>query len=492
MSERFLPPDYHAREQNTHFLDVPSDLVYQPHVYEAAAWMARRAGLRRIVDVGCGSGGKLVPLQSEFDVIGIDCAPALELTRNQLPGATLIETDLEFGLPADLDPSLFTGAVVVCADVIEHIVAPEALLDGLVRIAEHAAFVLVSTPDRDRARGLLDVGPPGNPAHVREWSATELLRWFRARGFDTSIGGYTINTNRHRAKSTILAIGGRLAATPGPAAADFRVAAIIHAFNEADVLPEVVAHLAGQGVEVHLFDNWSTDDTWSTAEGLRDRGLIQHLARFPERPGSQYEWARQLELTAVYGRETGADWILHHDADEIRRSPWPGVSLRDALAAVTARGFNAIDFTVIDFRFTRDQPAPPSPFEQSLTHFEFGRRPGHFQQVKGWNHGGPVDLASSGGHDVAFDGRKIFPMKFLLKHYPLRSRTQAERKIFRDRLPRTESERRERNWHTQYDALAAQSHVEGWAHSDLIPWNTFMFDSEFLVERLTGLGLTDR
>lgn len=239
-----------------------------------------------------------------------------------------------------------------------------------------------------------------------------------------------------------------------------KVAAIIHVYNERDMIGEVIDHLLGQGVEVHLFDNWSTDGTF---EVLSQRGDIQ-LFRFPEAPSNYYDWHHQLRKTSAYAREIDAEWIIHCDADEIRLSPWRDTTLQEAISRVDELGYNAIDFTVLDFRFLKGQGLAEGDYQAQLNFFEFGRRPGHFRQIKGWkNAGGEVNLADSGGHDATFADRLVFPLKFLLKHYPLRSKAQAERKIGKDRLPRFAHERQLRGWHTHYDAFKDQPEVEGWS-----------------------------
>jgi hypothetical protein len=77
-------------------------------------------------------------------------------------------------------------------------------------------------------------------------------------------------------------------------------------------------------------------------------------------------------------------------------------------------------------------------------------------------------LASSGGHDVAFDGRKVFPLRLLLRHYPFRGQAHARRKIFDERCPRFRPAERAMGWHVQYD--------------DVTPDTRFVRDPETLTE----------
>lgn len=485
-----LPSGYSPRERLSSYLDVPSSVIFQPHVYKLAEYLAARAEMKWIVDVGCGSAGKLKLLHEKYSLLGIDSDAGIALAKQTIPGATLIAHDLELGLP-DLPDEIVRQAVIVCSDVVEHLRRPEHLMRDLAVISQRAPYVLISTPDRDRARGWLDMGPPANPAHVMEWSGSEFLRFMNLVGFGrVHLHGHTINSDVHRAKTTILTVTGTHVSIE-KSVMKKKVAAVIHGFNEADIIPEVFHHLSRQEVEVHYFDNWSTDGTWEYAQSMHRMGKIKHCERFPSEPGPDYEWRDQLDKTASYAKTLDADWVMHHDADEIRVSPWDGFTLRDAISHADQLGFNAIDFTVIDFRFLTSAISRGLPYEQELTHFEFGRRPGHFLQVKCWKNGVDVDLASSGGHDARFNARKVYPVKFLLKHYPLRSEIQAASKIFKNRIPRFRKEQQAYGWHHQYDKYAESTEIRGWRPVECVPWHPTLFNTEYLVERISGIGLVD-
>jgi hypothetical protein len=64
-----------------------------------------------------------------------------------------------------------------------------------------------------------------------------------------------------------------------------------------------------------------------------------------------------------------------------------------------------------------------------------------------------LDLVSTGGHEARFPGRRVFPLRFLLRHYPIRGQAHGERKVFKERRARFSAEERARGWHVQYDAL---------------------------------------
>lgn len=485
-----LPEEYVTRSDQVLYNDTPSNLVYQPDIYQLAGYLATRANLKWIIDVGCGSAGKLASLAQQFSVIGIDSQVGIDMARQSIPEANLIVYDLETGLP-DLPDEIMNISLVICSDVIEHLQNPYLLMGKLAELSTKVPYIIISTPDRDRARGWLDNGPPANPAHVMEWNGTEFLRFMRDSGFDDiPFHGHTINTDLHRAKTTIIAISGTHTCIKKNAPRK-NIAAIMHVYNEADILPEVVKHLVEQGVEIHCFDNWSTDGSWEIVQTMMNQGQIKYCERFPCEPSEQYEWHAQLTKTAAYAKTLNVDWVMHYDADEIRVSPWEGVTLSEAIAHVDATGFNAIDFTVIDFRFIETRPEVTLPYQQNLTHFEFGRRPGHFSQVKCWKNDSQINLADTGGHDASFGGRQIYPIKFLLKHYPLRNKEQANKKIFEQRLPRFGKEKEAYGWHTQYDRYLEAKEVCGWKYAELMPWHSTHFKTEYLIERISGIGLAE-
>jgi hypothetical protein len=488
----YLPKDYSVRSDQVLYTDAPSELIYQPYVYNLAEYFIKTANLKYVIDIGCGSAGKLKSLSNICTIIGFDSSVGVSMARTTIPSGEFIEHDLEVPLPK-LDKDILEQSVIICSDVIEHLQRPDKLAKQLSELAEIAPFVIVSTPDRDRSRGWFDQGPPANPAHVMEWNGTEFVRFLKESGFSSvPFYGYTINTDHHCAKSTLVTVSGRHVKVD-EVFPTVKVASIIHSFNEVDIIEEVVKHLYIQGVEVHVFDNWSTDGTWEKLQALFDTGYITKISKFPEAPSRDYDWSEQLAKTTEYAKTIDAEWIMHHDADELRVSPWQELNLTRAISLVDHKGYNAIDFTVLDFRFINNRKEKGWVYEQELNHFEFGRRPGHFLQIKCWKNkkDKQVDLATSGGHEATFDRRKVFPIKFLLKHYSLRNKKQAEEKVFKNRLPRFKKEQSKFGWHNQYNNFSDSQEINGWEQHTLIPWHPNQFYSEFLIERISGIGLVD-
>ena len=237
----------------------------------------------------------------------------------------------------------------------------------------------------------------------------------------------------------------------------FRVVALIAAYNEADIVGTVVSDLIDQGVMVYFLDHCSTDRTVEVVQPYVGKGVIA-IERFPADGAASdtsqgFEWEEILKRKEMLARELDAHWFIHHDADEFRESPWSDRRLAEAIKTVDRFGYNAIDFQVFNFLPTHNdfQPGrdPRTAFPCYAPGESFNK-----VQVRCWKKTmSAVDIATVGGHDAAFAGRRVFPIRFILRHYPIRGQQHGERKVFAERRARFVSAERARGWHVQYDGI---------------------------------------
>jgi hypothetical protein len=255
-----------------------------------------------------------------------------------------------------------------------------------------------------------------------------------------------------------------------------RVVAIVPAFNEADVIHHAIAALIEDGIEVYLLDHGSTDDTVARAEVWLGRGLLRierfpQESGFPERNERELVWKDMLRRVEQVAHELQPDWAIFSNADEFRESPWPDLGLREAIGCVDALGYNAINFELFDFRPVDDDFEPGSDPREHLLHYERG---GDFDavQIKAWKVGDePALLHPSGGHSVQLPDRRLCPVPFILRHYPLRGETHGRRKVFGERIERFAAEERAEGWHVQYDAYASGDAQFLRDPKDLVRWD---------------------
>jgi hypothetical protein len=230
--------------------------------------------------------------------------------------------------------------------------------------------------------------------------------------------------------------------------------AIIATYNDLDIFPQVLSGLLQDGIHVHVIDNWSSDGTYESIGRIASdwRGAVS-VERFPSSgPVRYFEWRAILRRKEEIAAQHPGRWIINQDSDEVRCAPWPAVSAHEGLMRVSAEGFSAINYARVTFRPVNDDFRAGMDPEEHFRFFE--RSHAGDVQVKAWCQPTEmVNLAESGGHDASFPGRSIYPKKFILKHYPIRTLEQGRRKIFAERLGRFHPDERAAGWHVQYDHI---------------------------------------
>jgi len=200
--QSYTKPGYRHRATPAYkfYTEIGGD-EWQPEVYEKAAAYARKHELKGLLDIGCGSGEKLVRYAEDFRLIGVDVGPNIEATHKRYPNHAWFKVDLEHQeVPAN---SLST--MVICADVLEHLQNPDNLLRNILSILQHDENnrAVLSTPNRDRYYGEDHFGPPPNPCHVREWNMSEFLAMLTLHGFTVEWSEHTLSRAGHPERNTI-------------------------------------------------------------------------------------------------------------------------------------------------------------------------------------------------------------------------------------------------------------------------------------------------
>lgn len=209
----FIRSGYRSRNEVEYFLDETDDTVtWQPDVYPYAAARAKEFGRDVVIDIGCGQAGKLASLAREYPTwsyVGVDFGDNLVWCRDNHPFGEWVEADLESAERLPIDASLVRRSIVVCSDVIEHLVNPMpalSLIRGL--LMGGSATAVLSTPARECRSGYDTPGPPRNPSHVREWASDEFQALLKASGFEVHYAGLTRSDDASNGLSTQLLLVG--------------------------------------------------------------------------------------------------------------------------------------------------------------------------------------------------------------------------------------------------------------------------------------------
>jgi len=207
----FLKRGYVAREEPAYFEDAKAGIIYQPDVYPFAADLAGQMACNKIIDIGCGRAMKLAKLHEQYPeriYVGVDFGENITWCKANYNFGTWVEANLEQSNTVRWKRPLVEGSLILCSDVVEHLVNPIPLLQMIRELLQQGARVFVlSTPDRDRINGTHHSGPPPNPCHVREWNLEELKILLEFSGFKLIHTGFTRSNDAGAGVNTILIAG---------------------------------------------------------------------------------------------------------------------------------------------------------------------------------------------------------------------------------------------------------------------------------------------
>ena len=173
----FIKEEYRSRTRYHHHDYTNLTDGSQREVYERAKQLFVDKDFFSVTDIGCGSAYKLMKYFSDFQTCGYEIEPTLSFLKTKYPERKWVYSDLS------IDPEEIKVDLLICSDVIEHLVDPDRLLNRF-----DFKYLVISTPDRDKlltvqSNPRSQIGPPINPAHVREWSFSE-LRDYISQYFD--------------------------------------------------------------------------------------------------------------------------------------------------------------------------------------------------------------------------------------------------------------------------------------------------------------------
>ncbi|MGM0534586.1 MAG: methyltransferase domain-containing protein [Pseudomonadota bacterium] len=166
-------------------IDLEAPDLHQERLRRVVS-LVRASGARRVLDLGCGSGGLLQYLlrDAQFErVVGLELSGELlaqaKLRLEDLPAARGGRLELVCGSYADAHPALVDFDAAAMVETIEH-VPPEALsrVERAVFAGLRPRLLVMTTPNHEY-NPLFDM-PPGefrDPDHKFEWDRARFRDW---------------------------------------------------------------------------------------------------------------------------------------------------------------------------------------------------------------------------------------------------------------------------------------------------------------------------
>ncbi len=131
--------DLHDTVERSHWWFVARRAIVRSIVEEV---LPSRSG-KKIVDVGCGTGGNLADLANDYQCLGIDTSEdAIRLARQRFPQIPFICGRA----PADLEGAAATADLFLLMDVLEHVPDDFLMFSELLAAARSGAQFLITVP----------------------------------------------------------------------------------------------------------------------------------------------------------------------------------------------------------------------------------------------------------------------------------------------------------------------------------------------------------
>jgi len=255
-----------------------------------------------------------------------------------------------------------------------------------------------------------------------------------------------------------------------------KIITIIPAYNEIDIIEEVIEHLLSQKLEIIVLDNFSNDGTFEICKKYSDQGLLK-VHKFESKTFDVQLNNRILYDLAI---KEGAEWVIACAADEILETGIKNSTLREEIEKAAKEGCNLIQFDRFDFFLTDNDNETAKSVTEKLTYYSCQGE----HVYRAWECIPGIDLEAGGSHYPYFpggEGYKIYPKKFVMRHYPFRSIQQAERKAKERTRGREKSKKSDKPVNLHYQSIQKSLSKIKISHKKLIKYNG---DGKWNLERV--------
>ena len=233
-----------------------------------------------------------------------------------------------------------------------------------------------------------------------------------------------------------------LAAPPARASGPTRFLGVLLCYNDDDILAPVIEHLVANRHDLVVWNHGSEDDTHDICMSYVGRGIVDYQVLDRDEVPFKGLYTRAGEyVQQTYG--DAYDWVSWPDQDEILEGPDLARPYHEQVTEFLAAGHDWIEFENFVFWFTAaDDESIADPVER-IRHYSLYRSAS--PRIRAWRMSAMNERAMGNANPPA--GRKS-PVNWPLRHYPMRSMAQAQKRAGHDRN-QPGFQRGDKNWHYQ-------------------------------------------
>jgi len=195
-------------------------------------------------------------------------------------------------------------------------------------------------------------------------------------------------------------------------------------FNNEDFIEEVIEHCLSQGLELVILDDGSTDGTYEICKKYSNRNDVELLQVKHD------EWEHTTIFKILYDMALlkSPDWVIRPDSDEILESGMNGMPLKDAIIKIDSEGYNIIQFDWFEFFITDNDDGSKPKVKDRMKYYSWQLD----FLYRAWKVIPGINAELGWGHIPLFPKHqkyKLYPRKFVARHYRFRNIEQANQKI---------------------------------------------------------------
>jgi len=223
-----------------------------------------------------------------------------------------------------------------------------------------------------------------------------------------------------------------------------KLVGMLEVYNDDDIIEELLNFYISQGFDLVVLDNGSTDKTYEICQRFQNKGIVR-LSRYPSK---NWDYIRDLQVLYDMALMESPDWVIRIDSDEFFESGIENETLKEAISKVDSQGFNLIQSNWFQFYLT-DNDNDSKSVRKRMRYYSWTSD----YLYRAWKVYPGILVEAGGSHYPVFPNflkYKIYPKKFVMRHYQFRSVKQAKKKLA-DRLQKIgDNAESILGWHNRY------------------------------------------